>query len=51
MQIKFFQVNMDRDADRIAFESMDYLQRYGQTVRPELYDKLFEGEVGGGGCR
>lgn len=48
MQIKIFQVNMDRDADRIAFESMDYLQRYGQTVRPELYDKLFEGEVGCG---
>lgn len=45
MQIKIFQVNMDRDTDRIAFESMDYLQRYGQTVRPELYDKLFEGEV------
>lgn len=39
---------MDRDTDRIAFESMDYLQRYGQTVRPELYDKLFEGEVGCG---
>lgn len=36
---------MDRDTDRIAFESMDYLQRYGQTIRPELYDKLFEGEV------
>lgn len=48
MQIKIFQVNMDRDTDRIAFESMDYLQRYGQTVRPELYDKLFEGEVGCG---
>lgn len=45
MQIKIFQVNMDRDTDRIAFESMDYIQRYGQTVRPELYDKLFEGEV------
>lgn len=45
MQIKIFQVNMDRDTDRIAFESMDYLQRNGQTVRPELYDKLFEGEV------
>lgn len=45
MQIKIFQVNMERDTDRIAFESMDYLQQSGHTVCPELYDKVFEGEL------
>ena len=45
MQIKIFQVNMERDTDRIAFESMDYLQKSGHTVRPELYDKVFEGKL------
>ena len=45
MQIKIYQINLDRDNDRLAFVSLDSLNRSGKTVNPEIYDKVFEGEV------
>lgn len=47
MNIKIYQVNMDRDEDRVAFMSLDSLARFQMTanVNSTIYDKVFEGEV------
>ena len=50
MEIKIYQVNLDRDEDGVAFESLDMLDKYQHTgeIKAELYDKVFEGEVEAG---
>ena len=45
MYIKIFQINMERDDDRVAFMGIDWLETSGKSVHPEIYDKVFEGEV------
>ena len=47
MKISIYQINMSRDYDRVAFESMDYLRHFhgSSAVDSEIYDKVFEGEV------
>ena len=47
MEIKIYQINLDRDEEGVAFESMDMLERYQHTkeINPEIYDKVFEGTV------
>ena len=47
MEIKIYQINLDRDEEGVAFESMDMLERYQHTkeINPEIYDKVFEGMV------
>ena len=47
MNIRIYQVNMDRDTERKAFESLDNLkQLFGNTnIDSSIYDKVFDGEV------
>ena len=41
MQFRIYQINLDRDTDRVAFEGLENLQRYhsGTEIRSNLYDK------------
>lgn len=50
MEIKIFQVNMDRDTDRVCFESLDILKkRHGKTdVDASIYDLVYSGQVEAG---
>ena len=47
MHIRIYQINLDRDANHVAFVGTDRLERYqGSTaIDSTLYDKVFEGEV------
>lgn len=47
MLIKIFQINTDRDTNRIAFESFYNMQRYSGNTKVDvsIYDKVFDGSV------
>ncbi len=47
MRIRIYQINLDRDVDRVAFESLDRLERYqgSSKINSSVYDKVYEGEV------
>ncbi len=45
MHITLFQVNMDRDEDRLAFCSLDTVKREAGAIPAEIYDKVFEGDI------
>lgn len=47
MDIRIYQINMDRDKDRVAFEGLDRLQHYQDSPNPnaDVYDKSYEGSV------
>ena len=47
MKIKIYQVNMERDTDRVAFESLENLQAFhgSAEVDSSIYDKVYEGNV------
>ena len=45
MYIKLYQINMSRDKARMCFESIEFITAYGETVRPEIYDEVFKGDV------
>lgn len=47
MMVKVYQINLDRDENSVAFESMDMLERCQNTkeINPGIYDKVFEGAV------
>lgn len=47
MNIKIYQVNMDRDDDGVAFMSLDSIARFQHfdEVNSPIYDKVFEGDV------
>ena len=45
MHITLFQVNMDRDKDRLAFCSLDTVKREAGAIPAEIYDKVFEGDI------
>ena len=47
MDIAIYQVNMGRDHNRVAFQSLDGLERFqgSSEIESEIYDKVFEGEV------
>lgn len=47
MDIAIYQVNMGRDHNRVAFQSIDELERFqgSSEIESEIYDKVFEGEV------
>ena len=49
MYIKLYQINLDRDVDRVAFEGVDYLNRYaGGKLDSSIYDLVYEGQVADG---
>ncbi len=47
MNIAIYQVNLDRDANRVAFANLEHLTKYqGNTeIDSAIYDKVFEGDV------
>lgn len=47
MNIKLYQVNMDRDEDSAAFLSLDNLRHThpNAEVEPAIYDLVYSGEV------
>lgn len=47
MKIAIYQINMGRDSHRVAFQSLDALERFQGTaeIDSELYDRVFEGSV------
>ena len=46
MQISIYQINLERDTERIAFEGYDHLgQDKNGQIDAEIYDKVFEGDV------
>lgn len=47
MRIKLMQINLDRDADAIAFMSLETIIRDGKlhALKDALYDVVFDGEV------
>lgn len=47
MKIKIYQVNMERDKNRVAFMGYDSLAKFqgSPDVDSKIYDKVFEGEV------
>lgn len=47
MKIKVYQINMDRDEKRIAFESLDRLKSQNLAIDSSIYDTVFDGEVDG----
>lgn len=53
MDIRIYQINLDRDEDGVAFESLDMLEKYQHTneIKAELYDKTFDGRASYRGFR
>ena len=47
MEIKIYQIDMERDKNRVAFERLEHLEKYqgSAEVDAALYDKVFEGRV------
>ena len=47
MKITIYQINMDRDVNRVAFESLEHLSKYqgSSEVDSSLYDRVYAGEV------
>ena len=47
MKIKIYQINSERDADRVMFQAYDYLEKLQGTtgINSGIYDCVFEGEV------
>lgn len=47
MKLKIYQINLDRDEDRIKFMSFDRLPRFQKSdkVNASIYDEVFSGEV------
>ena len=45
MKIRIYQINMDRDTDRLKFSSLETLG--GKQIDPAVYDRVFTGEVEG----
>lgn len=47
MHIKIYQINLERDNDRVAFLSHDSIARFqgDENIHSEIYDQVFDGEV------
>lgn len=47
MNIRIYQINLDRDVNRVAFDGMEYLERFhGSTeIDSSIYDKVYDGEA------
>lgn len=48
MNIRIYQINRERDTNNVAFLNYKNLERFqgAATLRSEIYDKVFEGDVG-----
>ncbi len=47
MRTKIYQINTDRDHDRVKFEDFDRLQRLqnSEKIDPSIYDEVFNAEI------
>ena len=47
MEIALYQIDMERDTNRIAFASLEFLEKYQGSleINSALYDKVYEGDV------
>lgn len=47
MQLKIYQINLDRDTSGFAFKDLEYLQKHQDTneINIQIYDKVYEGFV------
>ena len=47
MKIQIYQVNTERDTDRIAFMRLESMPKFQGKAEPDsaLYDRVFEGNV------
>ncbi len=47
MKIKIYQINMNRDTERVAFESLEFLERRqgNRRINSSIYDRVYEGEL------
>ena len=47
IEIKIYQINMDRDHNRVAFANLDHLEQYQGTAEIDstIYDEVFSGTV------
>lgn len=47
MNIRIYQINLDRDVNRVAFDGLEYLERFhGSTeIHSSIYDKVYDGEA------
>ena len=47
MDITIYQINMNRDRNRVAFSGLDQFQQYqgSPNIDSRIYDRVFEGEV------
>ena len=47
MRTKIYQINMNRDKNRIKFESLDRLKRFqgSSEIDPSIYDEVFNAEI------
>ena len=44
MKIRVYQINSDRDINRLGFMSYEFVMKHGWE--PSLYDVVFDGEIG-----
>lgn len=51
MNIAIYQINSERDVNRVKFESLDRLEKYqgSAAIDSSLYDRVFQGEIFGHG--
>lgn len=45
MKYTIYQINRDRDAERVKFLSYERTMREAGRINPEIYDKVYEGEI------
>ena len=47
MKIRIYQINLERDGDRIAFQNLENLSRFQQSadINCAIYDRVYEGDV------
>lgn len=47
MRVKIYQINMDRDTDRVKFMGFDALERLHKSkdIYPSIYDEVFNAEI------
>ena len=47
MEIALYQIDMERDTNRIAFANLEFLEKYQGSleISSALYDKVYEGDV------
>ena len=47
MEIRIYQINLERDGDRIAFQDLENLSRFLQSadINCSIYDRVYEGDV------